>query len=49
MSKADLYLEKARKEKKDLAKEIEKVDDEAQLVETRRKIQFIKSNSSSAS
>lgn len=44
MSKLDLELEKARKEKEDLAKELEKVENEAQAVETRREIQFIKSN-----
>ena len=43
ISKLDLDLEKARK-KKDLANELEKVENEAQVVETRRKIQFIKSN-----
>ena len=49
MSKLDLELEKARKEKEDLAKELEKVENEAQATETRRKIQFIKSNSALAS
>lgn len=49
MSKLDLDLEKARKEKEYLSKELEKVENEAQAVEIRRKIQFIKSNSSLAS
>ena len=49
MSKLDLELEKARKEKEDLAKELEKVENEAQVAETRRKIQFIKSNFALAS
>ena len=49
MSKLDLDLEKARKEKEDLAKELEKVENEAQATKTRRKIQFIKSNSTLAS
>ena len=47
MSKLDLELEKARKEKEDLAKELEKVENEAQAVETKRKIQFIKFNARS--
>ena len=38
MSKLDLYLEKARKEKEDLAKELEKVENEALATKTRRKI-----------
>ena len=38
MSKLDLELEKARKEKEYLAKQLEKVENEAQAVETRRKI-----------
>ena len=38
MSKLDLDLEKARKEKEDLAKELEKVENEAQVAKTRRKI-----------
>ncbi len=38
MSKLDLDLEKARKEKGDLAKELEKVGNEAQATKTRRKI-----------
>ena len=45
MTKLDLELEKSRKEKEDLAKELEKVENEAQAVEARRKIMFIKSNS----
>ena len=49
MSKLDLDLEKDRKEKKDLAKELEKVENEAQATKTRRKIQFIKSNFALAS
>ena len=49
MSKLDLDLEKDKKEKEDLAKELEKVENEAQAIETRRKIQFIKSNSALAS
>ena len=49
MSKLDLELEKSRKEKEDLAKELEKVENEAQAIETRKKIQFIKSNSTLAS
>lgn len=44
-----LDLEKVRKEKEDLAKELEKVENEAQATETRRKIQFIKSNFALAS
>lgn len=46
MSKLDLDLQKAKKEKEDLAKELE---NEAQAIETRRKIYFIKSNSALAS
>ena len=49
MSKLDLELEKSRKEKEDLAKELEKVENEAQAIQTRRRIQFIKSNSALAS
>ena len=49
MSKLDLDLEKARKENEDLAKELERVENEAQATETRRKIQFLKSNSTLAS
>ncbi len=49
ISKLDLDLEKARKEKQDLAKELDKVENEAQAAKTRRKIQFIKSNSALAS
>ena len=45
MSELDLDLEKARKEKEDLAKELEKVENEAQAIQTRRKVQFINSNS----
>ena len=37
MSKLDLELEKARKDKEDLAKELEKVENEDQAIETRRK------------
>lgn len=48
MSKLDLDLEKARKEREDLAKELENVENEAQETETMRKIKFIKSNSSLA-
>ena len=46
MIKLDLALEKSIKEKEDLAKELEKVENEAQAAEARRKIMFIKSNSS---
>ena len=49
MSILDLGLEKSRKEKEDLAKELEKVENEAQAIKTRRKIYFIKSNSTLAS
>ena len=49
MSKMDLDLEKARKEKEDLAKDLEKVENKAQAIETTREIQFIKSNSTLAS
>jgi len=45
MTKLDLELEKSRKEKEGLAKEIEKVENEAQATEARRKIMFFKSNS----
>ena len=38
MSKLDLDLEKARKEEEDLANELEKVENEAQAAETKRKI-----------
>ena len=48
MSKLGLDLEKAKKEKEDLVKELAKVENEAQATETRRKIQFIKSNSALA-
>ena len=44
MTKLDLELEKSRKEREDLAKELEKLENEAQAVEARRKIMFIKSN-----
>ena len=37
MSNIDLDLERARKEREDLAKELEKVKNEAQAIETRRK------------
>lgn len=40
MSKLDLELEKVKIEKQDLAKELEKVENEAQAVETGRKIFF---------
>ena len=49
MYKLDLDFEKARKEKEELVKELEKVENEAQAIESRRKIQFIKSNSTLAS
>ena len=45
MTQLDLELEKSRKEREDLAKELEKVENEAQAAEARRKIMFIKSNS----
>ena len=45
MTKLDLELEKSRKEREDLAKELEKVENEAQATEARRRIMFIKSNS----
>ena len=45
MSKLDLDLEKLRKEREDLTKELEKVENEAQATEARRKILFIKLNS----
>ena len=38
MSKLDLELEKARKEKEDLAKDLEKVENESQVAEIRRKM-----------
>ena len=47
MSKLDLDLERAKKEK-DLAKELENVENEVQVVETRRKIQFMNFNSTLA-
>ena len=49
MTKLDLDLEKARKEKEDLAKELEKVENEAHVAETWRKIQFLKSSFALAS
>ena len=45
MSKLDLDLEKSRKEREDLTKELEKVENEAQATKARRKIMFIKLNS----
>ena len=49
MSKLVLDLEKVRKEKEELAKELEKVENEAQATKIRRKIEFIKSNFALAS
>ena len=46
MSKLDLELEKAMKEKEDLAKELKKVENEAATVEMRRHIAFLKSTQS---
>lgn len=43
MSKIDLDLEKSKKEWEDLGKELEKVVNEAQVAEMKRKIQFLKS------
>ena len=48
MQKIDLELEKDRQEKEDLAKELEKVENEAVVVEMRRKITFLKSTQSQA-
>ena len=48
MSKIDLELEKARKEKEDLAKELEKVENEAIAAKMRRQISFLKSTQSQA-
>ena len=45
MTQLDLELEKSRKERENLANELEKVENEAQAAEARRKIMFIKSNS----
>lgn len=46
MSKLDLQFKKEKKEKENLAKELEKVENEAQAIETMRKIHFIKSTCS---
>ena len=43
MSKMDLELQKAIKEKEDLAKELEKVEIKVVAVEMRRQIAFLKS------
>ena len=48
MSKIDLELEKSRKEKEDLAKELEKIENEAITIEMRRHIAFLKSTQSQA-
>ena len=48
MSKLDLELEKARKERQDLDKELEKVENEAATTEMRRQIAFLKSTQSQA-
>ena len=45
MTQLDLELEKSRKEREDFAKELEKVENEAQVAESRRRIIFINSNS----
>ena len=46
ISKIDLELEKARQEKEDLAKELEKVENEATAAKMRRQIAFLKSTQS---
>ena len=43
MSKIELELERARKEKEDLAKELEKVENEAVVVKMKRQISFFRS------
>ena len=48
MSKLDLQLERARQEKDDLAKELEKAENEADTKEIRRHILFLKSTSTKA-
>lgn len=45
ISKVDLELEIDKKEREDMAKDLEKVENKAEVAETRRKIQFIKSTS----
>ena len=46
MSRLDMEFEKPRKEKEDLAKELEKVENEAATEEMRRQITFLKSTKS---
>ena len=48
MSKIDLELEKARQDKDELAKELEKAENEATTTEMRRQIAFLKSTQSQA-
>ena len=47
--KIDIELEKAEKEREDLVKEPEKVENEVEAVEIRRKIHILKSTSDLAS
>ena len=49
MFKLDLDLDKAKKQREELAKDLEKVESKAKVVETRRKIHFIKFTSALAS
>ena len=49
MSKIDLEWERGKKEMKNLAKELEKVQNEVEHVETRIKNHFLRSTSSLAS
>ena len=49
MSKLDMELEKHRKEKEDLVKELEKAKNETATTEMRRQISFLKSTQSQAS
>ena len=46
MSKMDLELEQARQEKEELAKELEKIENEVTGTEMRRQITFLKSTQS---
>ena len=48
MSKMDLELEQARQEKEELAKELEKIENEVTGTEMRRQITFLKSTQSQA-
>ena len=46
MSKLDLELEREKKQREDTTKELEKVENEDEVTEIRRKIHFLKSTSS---